>query len=528
MPPISAERGRRDWYYAPQELWSWLRGVPGVQPAKGRSGYLIHRSHLVLLPDEFRPMLPLAIVDDRALDAETTPNGWTLRDYQYEGVAFVRSRRGAMLAWQMRTGKTPVTVAAHDLDHDGPLFVVAPLQARSVWLSWFARRWPAVKPTVLVGRKYDPTRLKNARIILCHYDVLAAHQTLRFGRIGRLVLDEAHLLSNHKSWRTQAAGLFAGISDNVVLLTGTPLWNRPKHFYQLLHLLTPGAWGGFPEYARRYCDAHPGEYGLVADGTSNEAEFQARLAEVYSRKRWQDVLGSMEPITRLATCVSVEESAAEQITLEAASLHKQTHTTVGDLATLRRLLGEVKLQTAIDRAREFMENGEPVVIWVHHRAIGKRITKAVANHAYLVLGETPVSDRDATLDAWRADPTGCLVISLGVGQTAIDLSHAAHAVFAEQDWTPAVVSQAEFRTFSPTRPMTVEYLVADHLVDRKIVDALVEKVARAQRLGLSAAETDMAQLQDALGGTGSTDSNYTPTLGDLLGGDYDALGGESR
>ena len=100
---------------------------------------------------------------DRAkFDAETEANGWKLRDYQHVGREFIRARRGTLLADQMRLGKTAQLVASHELS-DGPLIVVAPLATREVWLGWFRRRWPNVRPTVLQGKHVDYANPKKSR-----------------------------------------------------------------------------------------------------------------------------------------------------------------------------------------------------------------------------------------------------------------------------------------------------------------------------------------------------------------------------
>jgi hypothetical protein len=88
-----------------------------------------------------------------------------------------------------------------------------------------------------------------------------------------------------------------------------------------------------------------------------------------------------------------------------------------------------------------------------------------------------------------------LVATMAVAGEGIDLSTASQCVFAELDDTPAVVAQAEMRTYSPARPMQSYFVVADHFVEKRIVDLLDSKTAQSTEAGLPGAR----DLVDALG-----------------------------
>jgi hypothetical protein len=87
-----------------------------------------------------------------------------------------------------------------------------------------------------------------------------------------------------------------------------------------------------------------------------------------------------------------------------------------------------------------------------------------------------------------------LVAGIAVGGVAIDWSCATHAVFAELDWTPANVQQAEMRTFSPLRPSVVVYLYVDAEIEQKLINALAVKEGFQQSIGLGLAEITRAVL----------------------------------
>lgn len=266
-----------------------VAAAPAVQFDRQLGG-IVHRSHLALIAKE-RPevknflvsigslgRLPLDRSSDRLqFDAITEVNGWKLREYQHEGREFIRSRRGTLLADAMRVGKSCQAIASHDPEL-GPLLVVAPLATREVWLSWFRRRWPEIRPVVLSGRhiekndpqkprrsrldrgfdllegdRFDPTVLSQAQLIFCNYDIIGAWKDLNGRRIGTLVLDEIHLVSQRSSRRAEAITFTANLAERVVAATGTPIWNKPAGLFTTLSCVAPAAFGKFFEYAVRYC-----------------------------------------------------------------------------------------------------------------------------------------------------------------------------------------------------------------------------------------------------------------------------------
>lgn len=427
----------------------------------------------------------------------------------------------------MRVGKTGQAIASHDPEL-GPLLVVAPLATREVWLSWFRRRWPDIRPVVLSGRtinKVDPKKpvqprrdrgfdllegdrfdadlLANAKLIFCNYDIVGAWKDLGGRRIGTLVFDEIHLVSQRSSRRAEVITFAANLAERVIAATGTPIWNKPSGLFTTLSCIAPAAFGKFFEYAVRYCNAHPGSHGYVYDGSSNEEEFKQRMSEIMIRRTWQDVSGELPAIERSVEAVVVTEDQQFQIEKEAERVrdHASRSTAIGALARFRRLLAKHKVAVAVDVTKRILSSGEKVVVWTWHRDVALKIEDDLAKAGFpgfIISGSTDMNLREDILNRWRQFPNPApLVITLSVGQVGIDLSAARHCVFAELDFTPSIVAQAEMRTFSPLRPMAATYVIIDHDVDRRILAALQEKCDVAYRMGVPAAESTIGVLASA-------------------------------
>jgi SWI/SNF-related matrix-associated actin-dependent regulator 1 of chromatin subfamily A len=352
----------------------------------------------------------------------------------------------------------------------------------------------------MTGKHLDPECMRKP-IVFGHYDILPSWVSL--DPIGTLIFDEAHVLTNRSSRRTKAAFMLASRAKRIVALTGTPLWNKPVGLWALLALIAPAAFGTYYEFAHRYCDPQTTDHGTRFDGSSNEEELLKRLSAVMIRREWHKLLGQLPPVTRDLYIAAISPQEAFDIDLAAEALRDPTAmtNTAGLLARYRKVLGDVKCKAALEVSKTTLDRDEPVVLWTWHRSAAKQLHKTLLARKYesfLVTGDMSAEKREQTLIAWKQSK-GALVITIAVGQVGIDLSHSRLAIFAEIDFTPALVAQAEMRTFAPTRNMHVTYVVADHDIDRRIIATLKSKLDAGDRIGVPAAEAAIDVLKAAFG-----------------------------
>jgi hypothetical protein len=527
-----APLGRRpDWFRIPRDWVASIDAVPAIGWDLKTGKPSVHRSMLPLLAEHQEVAQILAFSDGEgnanateraAVDARFTP--FALRDYQHTGREFIRARRGSLIADQMRLGKTFTAAAAHD-PADGPLVVIGPLQAADVWATWFKRLWPERRVAVLTGRTYEPERVEGAELIFLHFAILSGWQSLIKAKPAMLIVDEAHAMANRKSVLTQTVQFMMSMCERVVLLTGTPLWNKPGGLYPMLAAINPGAWGTWMEFATRYCDGHPGSHGFEAKGITNADELKLRLYEVMICRRWADVRTQLPAVTRDVVSVPITEAQGRKIELYAEQIrvHGRARTQAGELARFRRLTGKLKVDAAAAQVRRIVDElGEHVIVWTWHKDVAHEIAirvQSTAGPAFVVDGDTPNAKRGAIFDHWRAsERPAVLVLTMGIGQSAIDLSKARHEIFCEIDFTPATMAQAEMRPFDPNLPMWVTYLCLDHPVDRRLISVLVEKCRVAQEIGTPAADTAIDVLKEAFdltGGSGDLQELQRALLADM-------------
>lgn len=538
-------------------IWERTRlapqNVPGVTTVKGKPStgkdavFEIHETHLAMLGFE-RPKIPHTIV--RTGDV-------TLRPHQVETIDYIRSRRGTLLASEMRTGKTASVMYAHEPER-GPLFVFGPLAARGVWHEWAARRFGACvamyaekgckicervgavhwddRPSFMSveGLTYDAEPILAARphVMFATYAVARAWKELAMAlfasadisRLGTLALDEAHLsgAGNRKSITHASIAWLNTIAHRTVIMSGTPKPNKPSGLWALLNLALPAAFGSFWDCAVRYFDAKPTEYGWSADGLTNEDELNLRLEACMIRHTWREISADLPPIERALETVALTQQQKDQVENLAAKLRLaagNAKTVVGIMARVRRLFAEAKVPHALKLIHDtVVRDGYSMVVWTWHKDVAEKLTQELFADGVTVYGpihgSIPAKDRETILEEVRNDQRPRVLVatmaSLGV---AVSTSWASHEVFVELDWSPHNIAQAEMRPFDGTKPISCTYLVADCDIDEGLAQALVAKLADENTLKLKAGVGDVSEI---LGASFGVEQQSMDVLAELL------------
>jgi SWI/SNF-related matrix-associated actin-dependent regulator 1 of chromatin subfamily A len=451
-----------------------------------------------------------------AVDADVevpVPEGCELLPFQRAGIAYALGRSATLLADEMGLGKTIQAVGVANAAQARQVLIVCPL---SVKLNWEReiQKWSTTYPPLSVGHA-TAKEWPATDVVVAHWDVLSRHEAeLRSNKWDLVVLDEVHLAKNRKAQRTQAVfgrrGLPAVEGRVKLAMTGTPIPNRVKEIWPVLHWLdAPVAepWKGFHE---RYCgprDEWHGRdrgYERVYNGASNLEELQQKLREqVMVRRLKADVLTELPPKRRQvvlwdpadvkggAAALRAEAKRREELLAEASNDPAAYEAAVrrmddpgeiefGQMSEVRHNTALVKAPAVATHVSDLLDEGtSKVVVFAHHHDVIDILSEALAEYgAVVVTGDTPQSQRQEAVDAFQGDPsTRVFVGNIEAAGVGITLTAASTVVFAELAWRPSDVSQAEDRChrIGQTDAVLAQHVLLDGSFDAKAAKTILAK-----------------------------------------------------
>jgi SWI/SNF-related matrix-associated actin-dependent regulator of chromatin subfamily A-like protein 1 len=417
-----------------------------------------------------------------------------LYPHQADGVAFLLSKKRALLADDMGLGKTrQAIVALESAVAQGVVLVVCPA---SLKLNW-KREILMVDPTArieVIGHDRQPPA--DPRWVIVNYDLLRK-EAARLHDIAwsGVILDEAHFIKN-ASARTSHCLKLLGVQNEakapligpefVFLLTGTPMTNRPRDLFNLLRCVGHPAARSFLSFAKRYCEGYRNDYGWVTTGASNIAELNLLMKEVMLRRKKDEVL-DLPPKIRSWVPVDIRDAPAALSAIEsfldwyqgtdpAQPNDKQF---LARLTKVRVALHKAKHKAVAERIKDVIATGDKVVVFTNFNDGVARHTKALGKSAVTMTGSQSGAQRMEAVDRFQTDPevrvAVCNIIAGGVG---ITLTAGTHVIFQDLDWVPANHAQAEDRCYrlGQTRSVTVEYFHAEGSLDGYIAQLLERKM----------------------------------------------------
>lgn len=470
---------------------------------------------------------------DAAIDIPR-PDGLEYMPFQKAGIAYCIDHPAVLLGDEPGLGKTiQVAGTINALDDIYTALVICPASLKINWQreleKWLVRKYRIV----IVGSDADIRWSQTGNVILIvNYDILKKYRDeLMQISFDLVAVDEAHYIKNaeirkdkltgetkFKTLRTQLVHEIGRSAKRKLLLTGTPIVNRPKELYSLLHFLDSAKWNNFFRFARRYAGAFQTRFGWDFSGASNLEELQQTLREtVMIRRLKKDVLPDLPakrrqiidlPANGCAGFVQAETEAEERFDTEIEAIEAErdfadaNEDTQGYEASVEKLqsryraqfteLSELRHRTAlakapkvIEHATELLEAVDKLVIFAHHHDVVQSLMEGLTDfNPVRLTGEDSQTVRQAAVDRFQTDPA-CRVfigsiMAAGVGLT---LTAASTVIFAELDWVPGNITQAEDRChrIGQSDSVLVQHIVLDGSIDAKMAKTLVAKQDVADR-----------------------------------------------
>lgn len=251
-------------------------------------------------------------------------SGRNLYPYQEEAVKFLTSRKKAILASEMGSGKTLAAIIAALEDKYEKILIICPASVKMTWKrelnllvdddditivegsKWKENKFTIINYDILKNFYEVPTEvvkkkelnlddngnivniIKEKTVVSRKKQVISDamdNSQLYQSKFDLVIIDEAHRLSNTTS------GIFKIVSDLMVrsnpkgiyAITGTPITNRPINFFNILKIIGAPLSNDWKHYVERYCD------GRFFYNKKERDAYSAIFCREKKKKSWYDL-----------------------------------------------------------------------------------------------------------------------------------------------------------------------------------------------------------------------------------------------
>ena len=406
--------------------------------------------------------------------------GKTLYKHQEDGIKFLLSRNGCILADDMGLGKSMQSVIAALESGAEKILIVTTSSTKINWereINVFCN-----DTTIVEGKKWDSSKFTIINFdILKNFHSLPPTKKLKEGepqpimvrdmvneKFDLCIVDEAHNLKNNESIRGKImVDLCVKYNiPKVWLLTGTPVANRPMDFFNLLKIIKSPIAENWKHYAVRYCDGKKFFRTLkngqrkqiwITDGASNLEELANKTKNILLRRLKTDAIDMPDKIvTPMYHQLDKQgwkmyDKLWDEYVEQKKKLGKRTNESQKDLVELillRQFIAKEAIPYTIEMVENAIEMGRKVIVFTSFsdelEMIANHFGKAAVKHN----GPMSSAKKQHSVDQFQNnDKIKVFVGNIKSAGVGITLTEATVVIFNSFDWVPGNNEQAEDRAY---------------------------------------------------------------------------------
>lgn len=308
----------------------------------------------------------------------------------------------------------------------------------------------------------------SQRFLIGSYYDLRKHPEKLYD-IPLVIIDESHHIKTPRSKVTKSALKLRGYNScKILLLTGTPIKTEVSDLWSQFFLLGgdfPRIYSSFYYFNSSFVNFRDMRIGskLIKKPIGIKKEERELLKSIYNKR--------VVRRTKAKVLSQLPEKNYNEILIpcEQEALQTLYHGDVSDphMADILRSCALYKLPFVFDYTDFLLSEGEPVLLWYHHKLVGQKIVEKYSCEK--IDGSTPPSKRSELVERFQNGSIKVLALQIQSAGTGLTLTRSRHSVFVEQPWTYAERVQAEDRIhrIGQTERPTYSFFVLDNDLEIK-------------------------------------------------------------
>lgn len=427
------------------------------------------------------------------------PIPYKLRRYQVAGVNQIikKFHCRALLADDMGLGKSLQAITVLRRVKYFPAVICVPAFLKYNWIQELEKFAPELDVFICSGQTPNLPKKHLFQIYVINYDILQywVQEFLKI-QVQFLVFDESHFLKNKSAKRTKSALKLSQRTSRVLLMTGTPIENKPVEIFFQISLINTGIFPSWLKFAKRYNSCHRTMFGWQMGKAKNTQELNnILLTTCMIRRKKEDVLKELPPIIRQVIPVEInnreEYNEAEADIIDWISKNTDLNVQKARKVEAQIRLEKLKLISALGKLDQVAEwimeesQNQKLVVFCHHKKVLAELNSRLKNHI-LFSAEVPTSERQGLVNLFQEDEKKRVFLTtLKVGGTGLTLTASHTTVFIQVGWSPSLQDQCEARVHrigQKADSVNAIYFVAKDTVEEKIIGLIDGKRSDVRRV----------------------------------------------
>ena len=427
------------------------------------------------------------------------PIPYKLRRYQVAGVNQIikKFHCRALLADDMGLGKSLQAITVLRRVKYFPAVICVPAFLKYNWIQELEKFAPELDVFICSGQTPNLPKKHLFQIYVINYDILQywVQEFLKI-QVQFLVFDESHFLKNKSAKRTKSALKLSQRTSRVLLMTGTPIENKPVEIFFQISLINTGIFPSWLKFAKRYNSCHRTMFGWQMGKAKNTQELNnILLTTCMIRRKKEDVLKELPPIIRQVIPVEInnreEYNEAEADIIDWISKNTDLNVQKARKVEAQIRLEKLKLISALGKLDQVAEwimeesQNQKLVVFCHHKKVLAELNSRLKNHI-LFSAEVPTSERQGLVNLFQENEKKRIFLTtLRVGGTGLTLTASHTTVFIQVGWSPSLQDQCEARVHrigQKADSVNAIYFVAKDTVEEKIIGLIDGKRSDVRRV----------------------------------------------
>lgn len=448
--------------------------------------------------------------------------------YQREGIGYGLDKKRLIIGDEPGLGKTLQSIGIVDTANAYPCLVICPSSLKINWQREFGKFTD--KSALVLDNSVRTTwpyllKMEMHHVAIVNYESLRKYfvwdingRTGSNGNSGKgnqsfrlkdvvfcpqirmfksVIIDESHRVKDPSAQQTIFTKGIATGKEWVILLSGTPVVNRPEDLVAQLSIMGRlQEFGGRTKFMADYC----------TDPKDKKAEPAVPLSvlsnQLYStcmiRREKAKVLPQLPDKTRIDLYVDISNTPEYNLAAANLAAYLQQYTECTDweirrkmrmealvrFMTLRRLATLGKVAQAVDFIRTFLENGKKLIVFCALHEVVDALVKAFPG-AVTVTGRDSAAEKQAAVDSFQNNPeTMFIICSIKAAGVGLTLTASSSVAFLELPWTYCDCCQCEDRAhrIGQKDNVTCYYLLGRGTIDQAVYRLIQDKKNTAAQI----------------------------------------------